>query len=411
MEGAGGLVESALPTDIVGRAGGNKGLDNQSIPLKVRNTFIDFEDSFVQDSVEGREAQNGSYWKRGASEPAPTDSPTSPCTDYIDSFGFDIQRLEQQPHRQLQQQLLQMQNPKPGPKSSGNRPSHQQVAEPMHVQAAMLELANSMASLGLEPNVGGAMAPDQDPGMDPTAAMAFDGGLAPPGDWGETTTVMMRNLPNKYTQRMLLEEINAACLGAYDFLYLPIDPETAANRGYAFINFITPSVAWTFKSYYDGRKMNRFNSNKVVSVVPATLQGFEANYAHYASARVNRGDPAARPLFLREPQQGGGAPGGPGGIRSGRRSRGGGGGGIPQAGPPASQAPPQLLWQVAAAMASTAQSMADVNGAAMQQQMMVPETAGQGGMVPRFCPHCGGTIQHSFQFCPQCGASLDFNQA
>lgn len=47
--------------------------------------------------------------------------------------------------------------------------------------------------------------------------------------------------------------------------------------------------------------MSRFNSAKVVSVTPATLQGFQANYMHYSSARVNRGDPSARPLFLREP--------------------------------------------------------------------------------------------------------------
>merc|ERR1719323_1096639 len=127
------------------------------------------------------------------------------------------------------------------------------------------------------------------------------GAVLPP-EWADTMTVMMRNLPNKYTQRMLLTEINhTGFLGTFDFLYLPIDPETTANRGYSFLNFIDPGFAWMFKMSYEGRKMNRFNSNKAVSVVPATLQGFEANYAHYASARVNRGDPAARPLFLKEP--------------------------------------------------------------------------------------------------------------
>merc|ERR1719446_1242468 len=124
----------------------------------------------------------------------------------------------------------------------------------------------------------------------------------PPAAWANVTTIMMRNLPNKYTQRMLLTEVNQnGFLGTFDFLYLPIDPETSANRGYAFLNFIDPSFAWMFKMSYEGRKMDRFNSRKVVSVMPATLQGFEANYAHYSSARVFRGDPAARPLFLREP--------------------------------------------------------------------------------------------------------------
>merc|ERR1740138_744815 len=148
----------------------------------------------------------------------------------------------------------------------------------------------------------------------------------PSPEWMNVTTIMMRNLPNKYTQRMLLTEINhAGFLGTFDFLYLPIDPETNANRGYSFLNFIDPGFAWMFKVTYEGRRMNRFNSNKVVSVMPATLQGFEANYAHYAAARVNRGDPAARPLFLREPKQ-------PktnniGGQQGGKRRGGGGGGG------------------------------------------------------------------------------------
>jgi hypothetical protein len=52
---------------------------------------------------------------------------------------------------------------------------------------------------------------------------------------------------------------------------------------------------------FDGRQMSLFDSSKFVTVTPATLQGFEANYAHYANARVNRGDPNRRPLFLRDP--------------------------------------------------------------------------------------------------------------
>eukprot|EP00747_Dinoflagellata_sp_TGD_P186789 gnl/TRDRNA2_/TRDRNA2_44078_c0_seq1.p1 gnl/TRDRNA2_/TRDRNA2_44078_c0~~gnl/TRDRNA2_/TRDRNA2_44078_c0_seq1.p1 ORF type:complete len:294 (-),score=74.40 gnl/TRDRNA2_/TRDRNA2_44078_c0_seq1:82-924(-) len=111
---------------------------------------------------------------------------------------------------------------------------------------------------------------------------------------------MMRNLPNKYTQQMLLQDINrAGFLGTFDFLYLPIDPDTNANRGYAFINFAKPSDARKFKAHFEGKHMSRFDSNKCVSVTPATLQGFEANHAHYSSARASR-DPSTRPLFLRE---------------------------------------------------------------------------------------------------------------
>jgi hypothetical protein len=37
------------------------------------------------------------------------------------------------------------------------------------------------------------------------------------------TTLMIRNIPNKYTQGMLLETINKKFANAYDFFYLPID--------------------------------------------------------------------------------------------------------------------------------------------------------------------------------------------
>merc|ERR1740121_1858604 len=115
---------------------------------------------------------------------------------------------------------------------------------------------------------------------------------------------MMRNLPNRYTQQMLVDEINSVgFLGLFDFLHLPIDPETNANKGYAFINFVDTLSSWRFKLTFEGKQMSLFNSSKYVSVSSAALQGFEANYAHYSTARCSRGNPAAQPLFFREPQQ------------------------------------------------------------------------------------------------------------
>ena len=37
------------------------------------------------------------------------------------------------------------------------------------------------------------------------------------------TTMMIRNIPNKYNISSLLEEINVCFEGKYDFLYLPLD--------------------------------------------------------------------------------------------------------------------------------------------------------------------------------------------
>lgn len=236
----------------------------------------------------------------------------------------------------------------------------------------------------------------------------------PPPGWANTTTIMMRNLPNKYTQRMLLTEVNqVGFLGTFDFLYLPIDTETAANRGYAFLNFIDPSFAWMFKISYEGRKMNRFNSSKVVSVMPATLQGFDANYTHYSSARVNRGDPAARPLFLREPTH----PVLKAAGRDGFNKRGNRRKGAPNGeGPPGPGGPPATMtaggdrvtppWSPDEDFGGPELPAIPVMGGASEADASLDRPA-----VPKFCPHCGGPIQAHFQFCPHCGSNVDFTGA
>lgn len=55
------------------------------------------------------------------------------------------------------------------------------------------------------------------------------------------TTVMVKNIPNKYTQRNLLDLIDGNYAGKYDFFYLPIDFKNKCNLGYAFINFRNPT--------------------------------------------------------------------------------------------------------------------------------------------------------------------------
>ncbi|CAA9989096.1 RNA-binding protein mei2 homologue, putative [Plasmodium knowlesi strain H] len=100
------------------------------------------------------------------------------------------------------------------------------------------------------------------------------------------TTVMLRNIPNKYTQKMLMNVMNEHFKGLYDFFYLPIDFRNKCNVGYAFINFIHPYYAELFIRFFNNYKLNVFKSNKVCSVTWGRVQGLKANIEHYRNSAI-----------------------------------------------------------------------------------------------------------------------------
>ncbi|KAF9940773.1 hypothetical protein BGZ67_006790 [Mortierella alpina] len=112
------------------------------------------------------------------------------------------------------------------------------------------------------------------------------------------TTFMIRNIPNKYTQQMLLELINETHRGKFDFLYLRMDFKNRCNVGYAFINFINTDVIDSFVKAHVGKKWPRFNSDKICSLSFAAVQGRHALIEKFRNSSVMDEEPSYRPKIF-----------------------------------------------------------------------------------------------------------------
>ncbi|KAF9181804.1 hypothetical protein BGZ51_005168 [Haplosporangium sp. Z 767] len=112
------------------------------------------------------------------------------------------------------------------------------------------------------------------------------------------TTFMIRNIPNKYTQSMLLDCINETHFGKFDFLYLRMDFKNKCNVGYAFINFINTDVVASFIKEHVGKKWSRFNSDKICSLSYATIQGRQALIDKFRNSSVMDEDMSYRPKIF-----------------------------------------------------------------------------------------------------------------
>lgn len=112
------------------------------------------------------------------------------------------------------------------------------------------------------------------------------------------TTLMIKNIPNKYTQKMLLTAIDDNHKGSYDFFYLPIDFKNQCNVGYAFINFIKPNSIVTFYREFNNKKWEKFNSDKVCLIAYARIQGKAALISHFQNSSLMCEDKKCRPIIF-----------------------------------------------------------------------------------------------------------------
>ncbi|KAF4672094.1 hypothetical protein FOL47_000961 [Perkinsus chesapeaki] len=92
------------------------------------------------------------------------------------------------------------------------------------------------------------------------------------------TTLMLKNIPNKYSRQLLVDEVMARMpVGSFDFVYMPIDFRSRCNFGYAFVNVTDPKYTRTFFNAFKNSRLPGVKSSKVCEVVYARVQGLQAN--------------------------------------------------------------------------------------------------------------------------------------
>ncbi|CAE7188452.1 ML2 [Symbiodinium sp. CCMP2456] len=124
----------------------------------------------------------------------------------------------------------------------------------------------------------------------------------PPDKDQPISTIMLRNIPCRYTQGSLMQEVDQLGFeGCYDFFYLPMDMRNKNSVGYAFINFRDSKTAERFVEAMREHSFRRHASEKQPKASPAHLQGLRNNVLHFANRAVaNCRDTRYRPVVLAE---------------------------------------------------------------------------------------------------------------
>ncbi|XP_058781576.1 protein terminal ear1-like [Vicia villosa] len=113
------------------------------------------------------------------------------------------------------------------------------------------------------------------------------------------TTLMIKNIPNKYSQKLLLNMLDNHCLrcneqigdgddkplSSYDFVYLPIDFKNKCNVGYGFVNMTSPEATLRFYKAFQQQRWEVFNSRKICHLTYARVQGLEALKEHFKNSK------------------------------------------------------------------------------------------------------------------------------
>jgi len=112
------------------------------------------------------------------------------------------------------------------------------------------------------------------------------------------TTVMIKNIPNKMSDKDLMSFIAEVCPRRIDFMYLRMDFQNGCNVGYAFVNFISVEDLLHFTRAKLGVKWNMYSSEKVLQMCYANYQGKEALIEKFKNSCIMDEQESYRPKIF-----------------------------------------------------------------------------------------------------------------
>jgi len=173
-------------------------------------------------------------------------------------------------------------------------PNHIDAAEgSATASAAGLTDSASWAALARLPAEAGGLESETDiADMPPFEFVCDDGGQYgvmeedPMEDGGGRTTLLVHNVPPGCTAEALLRHWPME--GGMDFLYLPMTVGGQRAVGCAFVNFVAPVDAASFRARWHWTRLPDFDSKRPLRVTYAKLQGLETNLLHLKAKSTSR---------------------------------------------------------------------------------------------------------------------------
>jgi len=101
-----------------------------------------------------------------------------------------------------------------------------------------------------------------------------------------STTLVVRNIPARYTKERLLLEWPPD--GTYDFLYLPFNFRLGKPAGHAILNFTCNEAALSFYYRWHRQRLSPTSSEPKLKIIKAEVQGLEENLRHRVNSKIDR---------------------------------------------------------------------------------------------------------------------------